>query len=151
MPPLSRKVAFTLLAALALASASCNANAKKIVGKWKLTDAAAAKKGETKDNDKIVLFLEFKEDGTGQFGIEVNDPELKKLFGESKDKLPTFKYKVSGNTLELFDLPKDGAKGEGPFAKKDRVSARMVFDGDNSVTLTSDDEKEKPVLLTRMK
>jgi len=145
----SRKLAFVLLlAALALGASGCNSNAKKVVGKWKMT-AVGDDKG--KGIEGIVPYLEFRNDGSGTFGIDITDPKLKEVFGDAKDMTANFKYKVSGDTLELFDLPKDGKKGgEGPF-KSDKAKGKIKFEGDDSLTLTPDDEKEKPVTLTRMK
>jgi hypothetical protein len=144
----SRKLAFVLLlAALALGASGCNSNAKKIVGKWKMTGLGNEK---AKGAEGLVAYLEFKSDGTGQFGIEITDPKLKEFFGDAKDMTAGFKYKVSGDTLELTELPKDGKKGDSPF-KSDRAKGKIKFDNNDTLTLTPDDPNEKPVTLTRMK
>ena len=79
----SRKFAFVLLlAALALGASGCNSNAKKIVGKWKMTGVGDEK---AKGAEGIVPYLEFNSDGTGTFGIDIADPKLKELFGDAKD------------------------------------------------------------------
>ena len=143
----SRKLAFVLLAA-ALGASGCNSNAKKIVGKWKMTKVGNE---QAKGTEGIVPYMEFKSDGTGTFSIEITDPKLKEILGADKDMTANFKYKVSGDVLELSELPKDGKKaGDGPF-KADKAKGKIKFDNDDTLTLTPDDEKEKPVTLTRMK
>lgn len=146
----SRRLAFVLLvAALALGASGCNSNAKKIVGKWKMT-AVGNDKG--KGMEGIVPYLEFKNDGTGAFGLEITDPKFKDLFGDAKDMTASFKYKVSGDVIELSDFPKDGKKGDGgPFGKSDKAKGKIKFDNDDTLTLTPDDPNEKPMTLTRMK
>jgi hypothetical protein len=149
MKCVSRLIALTVLATLALGAAGCGSNSKKLVGKWKITelgDQTAKGKGD----DKLILFLEFKADGTGGMGMEITDPELKKMMGDDKGgTLVNFKWSVSGDTLELTDT--SGAKGEGPFGKKEKARGKLVFEGNDTVTIKPDDEKDKPVKLSRMK
>ena len=145
MKSISRLIALAVLATFALGAAGCSSNSKKLVGKWKLTDTEMAGKGD----DKIVLFLEFKADGTGNIGMEINDPELKKMMGEGKGAMATFKWSVSGDVLELSDP--SGGKGENPFGKKEKARGKIVFEGNDTVTIKPEDEKDKPVKLTRMK
>jgi hypothetical protein len=147
---LARPLALIAVCGLALACTACNSNSKKIVGKWKITQVGdqQAKSGE---DDQIVFFIEFKADGTGGSGLEVNDPELKKQLEGFQNNAPTFKYKVSGDTVELFEhSDSNGKGGKGPLPKKDRMKAKMNFEGD-TLTLTPEDENEKPVKMIRMK
>src|SRR5262245_60228822 len=100
MLSVSRKFAFVLLAGFALAAAGCGGNASKIVGKWKVASV-----GEKGGGEGINPYMEFKSDGTGTFGMEITDPKAKELFGDGFS-FP-FKYKVTGDTIEL-EAPKEG-------------------------------------------
>lgn len=151
----SRGFAFVVLAALSLTAIGCGSNNKgKIVGKWQISDFGGDKaEDKLKDmGDKIAIYMEFRADETGGFGIEVTDPMLKEVFAKSKEKTTfAFKYKLlNGDIVEVYDLPKEMQEG-GPFGKKDRGKMRVKIDGDNMTI--SDDEtlKNKPARLTRMK
>jgi hypothetical protein len=148
MLSLSRKVALVVLASVAIAATGCGGNAKKIVGKWNVVSAGGK---ELKGDDKATPYMEFKNDGTATFGVAITDPKVKELLGDGFS--VSFKYSVSGDTLELSDLPKDGkgAKGEGPFGKTGSGKAKIKFEGDDTLVITPDDEKDKPMKLTRSK
>ena len=143
------------IACAALLTAGCGSNNKgKIVGKWKISDFGGDKVDDKMKElgDKISIYMEFRADETGGFGVDVNDPVLKKAFEANKDKTTfSFKYKLlNGDVVEVYDLPKE-MQENGPFGKKDRGKMRVKIDGDNMTI--SDDEtlKNKPAKLTRMK
>src|SRR5262245_53636695 len=139
----SRKFAFVLLTALALAATGCGGNASKIVGKWKVTGAGDE---QVKASEGVLPYMEVKSDGTGTFGVEVTDPKAKEFFGDGFSF--NFKYKVSGDKIELTDLPKEGKK-EGPFGKSDNPKGTLKFDDNDTLTITPEDPKDKPMKLSR--
>ena len=142
-----RLVAFALFAALALAATGCNSNAKKLVGKWKVTAIGDDTKAKMEGLDFI---LEFKSDGTGAASIVTTDPKAQEFVQKLNENAPTFKWTVNGDKVEITSTPKDG-KAEGLFGgKKEKGTATMKFEGDN-LTLTPDEAGEKPVKLTRVK
>ena len=154
----SRKCAFVLLAAFALAATGCGSsnNKGKIVGKWQITGGPGMKGEEMKMMEmmKVTPYLEFKDDGTAAFGINA-DGMFKKLLEEKGDALNvSFKYKLlNGDGVELYDLPKEmqDKKGGGLFGKKDRARANVKIDGD-AMSVTDDEElKNSPMTLKRMK
>jgi hypothetical protein len=160
MPTVSRKIAFVLLASVALmvtvSGCGSSNNKGKIAGKWKITGGTDMKADEMKMMEalKTYPYMEFKDDGTVTFGVEFGDPDMKKLIEQSGkgDKMNfSFKYKLgSGDEVEFYDVPKDlqdKDKKGGPF-KKDRAKAMIKIDGDN-MTMTDEDKKE--VKLTKMK
>jgi hypothetical protein len=143
----SRKLAFALLlAALALGASGCNSNAKKIVGKWKLTKVGDK---QAKEGEGAIPYFEFKSDGSGAFTIEFTDPKAKEFFG-GKDLTFPFKYKVNGDRIDLSEVSKEGMK-EGPFGKSDAPKGTIKFENKDTLVITPDDEKDKPVTMTRMK
>jgi hypothetical protein len=116
-------------------------NKDKIVGKWKLTGGTDLEALET---FKAVVFLEFADDGTASLGVEVGDPEFKKLLEKSDQKTTFgFKYKLgAGDDLELYDLPKDLQEKQEKVGScaKDRRKCVVKIDGDK-MTLTDDQKK----------
>lgn len=155
MPFAPRKFAFLVLAGLALAAAGCGGsnNKGKIVGKWKFVGLGDEKDAKLADEDKLVLFMEFKDDGTGGFGLEVVDPNLKKMFKANEDgNSAAFKYKLlKGDEVEFYDLPKQ-MQGEKSGFKKDRGKAVIKITGDDmTMTVYDDDNKEKSARLSRLK
>lgn len=145
-----RLVAFALLTALALGATGCGGNAKKLVGKWKMTSIGDKDMSKDKDGDKISAFLEFRADGTGGATIETSDPAAQEFVKMLNEKAPTFKWSVNGEKLEVTNTSKD-AKSEGLFGgKKEKGTATIKFEGD-TLTITPDEAGEKPVKLTRVK
>lgn len=140
-----RKVAFVVFALAVFATTGCGGNAKKIVGKWKVTELG----GKTDENMKgIDLILEFKGDGTGTASIESSDPKTQELVKMMNEKMPTFKWSVTGDKIELTSTNKD--KGEGLFGKKEKGTGTLKFEGDN-LTITPDESGEKAIKLTKIK
>ncbi len=146
MSSVSRKFAFVVFALAVLTTAGCGGNAKKIVGKWKVTEVG----GKTDEGmgKGIDLILEFKSDGTGTASIETSDPKAQELVKMMNDKMPSFKWSVTGDKIELTSTMKE--KGEGLFGKKEKGTGTIKFDGDN-LTLTPDESGEKTIKLTRVK
>ncbi len=155
MLSVSRKVAFVLLAALALVATGCGGsnNKGKIVGKWKMTGGGVDDKMPKEMADKMYLMMEFKDDGTAGFSLVINDPEMKKFFEASKENTSaTFKYKLlKGDEVELYDLPKEMQNEKSGF-KKDRAKATIKINGDDmTMVVIDDDKKEQTVKLTKIK
>jgi hypothetical protein len=156
MTPRIRTVAFVLFAGLVLAATGCGAsnNKGKIAGKWQITGGTDMKAEDIKMMEalKFTPYIEFREDGTGAFGVTSADPEMLKMLEQGGEKTAfPFKYKLnSGDEVELFDLPKELAekKGGSPFGKKDRAKSNVKITGDN-MTIVDDDKKE--LKLTKMK
>jgi hypothetical protein len=153
----SRKVAFILLAALAIVATGCGSsnNKGKIVGKWKITGGGGIKEDQAKMMEAlgVAAYIEFREDGTAAFGMQANNPEFQKALDSKEKTSASFKYKLlSGDVVEFYDLPKDsGEKSNNPFGSKDREKATIKIDGDN-MTISDDDKlKADPLKLTKMK
>jgi hypothetical protein len=111
----SRKCAFVLLAALALAATGCGSNnAGKIEGKWKIvtiTRTSDAKAKQVLDGMSalgVYLFMEFKPDGVLEFGIGSDKPgalELVKLMTKGEPLSATGKYKLlKGDGVDTLTL-----------------------------------------------
>jgi len=156
----SRKVAFVLLAVLAVVATGCGSsnNKGKIAGKWKITGGGGIKEDELKMMDAfgINVFMEFRDDGTGNFGMQASNAEFQKALEQKGEKTSfSFKYKLgSGDVVEFYDLPKDAGDkkaGGSPFGGKDKEKANIKIDGDN-MTISDDDKlKTDPLKLTKMK
>jgi hypothetical protein len=142
----AHKLLGILVVGLALAATGCNSNAKKIVGKWKVSsvgDKTQEDMGKGPD-----FFLEFKGDGTGTASIEANDPKMQEFVKKLNESLPTFKWSVKGDKIELASNGK--ANGEGLFGQKEKGTGTLKFEGDN-LTITPDEAGEKTIKLTRVK
>ena len=158
MMSVSRKVAFVVLAAFALVATGCGSNNKgKIVGKWKMVGGGGMKADDAKMMEMlgIYVYFDFKDDGTLQFGAGANDPKMNDMLKDKGEtKVASMKYKLlSGDAVEIYDIPKDmqDKEGGGPFGKKDRARGNIKIDGDN-MTISDDDKlKTDPVKLTRVK
>jgi hypothetical protein len=146
MSSLSRKVAFVAFALAVFATTGCGGNAKKIVGKWKVTSVGGKSDDMTKGG--IEFIIEFKSDGTGTMSIESSDQKVAELVKMMNEKMPTFKWTVKGDKIELTMSDKD--KADGFFGKKEKGTWTIKFDGDN-LTIIPDDEKDKDIKLTRKK
>jgi len=152
---------FLLLAVLfaaALGSAGCNSNNKgKIEGKWKLADMPGKTDAKTKDElaemakQGVFMYVEFRPDGTVTIGIGADKPEVLefiKALAPNKQIAWDAKYKLlSGDGIELYDMPKEMQSQGGPFGRKDRARGSAKITGDEML-LTDDEGVTK---LTRMK
>jgi len=158
MPLAPRKLAFLVLAGLALAAAGCSSNNKgKIEGKWKFVSAPALDATiKELEPAKAYLYMEFKPDGTMSMGAESSDPQfneiMQKMASTKGEKtVVSWKYKLlSGDGVEFYDLPKElQEKGGGVFGKnKDKARTSVKINGDD-MTMTDDDGKTGK--LTRVK
>lgn len=159
MLSVSRKFAFVLLAAVAIFATGCGSsnNKGKIVGKWKITGGGGIKEDEVKMMEAfgVSMFLEFKDDGSVTMGAHSSNPEFQKALESGKEKTSfSFKYKLgSGDTVELYDLPKEmqDKKGGNPFGSKDKAKALVKIDGDNMTISDDDTLKANPLKLSKMK
>jgi hypothetical protein len=149
MTPGFRTLAFVLFAGSVLLATGCNTNARKLVGKWKMTSVGNEKEKDVGLGAGITFYIEFKSDGTGAASVEATDPKVQELVKMLNEKAPSFSWTVTGDALELTNTSKD-AKAEGPFGKKEKAKLTIKFEGDN-VTLTPEDKNEKSVTLTRVK
>jgi hypothetical protein len=141
-----------VVGSIALFCTACGSNnTGKIVGKWKIVSAtgegdAGFKQFETL---KLALVFEFKEDGTAGVSIESTDEKPKGGKIESTQ-FASFKYKLlSGDMVELYDLPKDlQQKGNGGlFGNKDKSREKIKISGDNMTFI----EDKTTLNLVRMK
>ncbi|MBM3981505.1 MAG: hypothetical protein FJ304_14710 [Planctomycetes bacterium] len=130
----------TSFAAVARADAD---NTKALVGKWKVK-AIGDKTDEF--NKGIDLFFESRKDNTGAMSIESSDPKTAELVKMLNEKMPTFKWAVTGDNLELTSTK----KVDGLFGGKEKGTAKIKIDGDK-MTMTPDDEKEKAIKLEKIK
>lgn len=149
MTPSFRALALALFASVVLLNTGCNSNAKKLVGKWKVTSVGDKSANDKGPGEGIDFIIEFKSDGTGGASIETTDPKAQEFVKKLNEKAPTFNWSVSGDTVELTNTSKD-AKTEGPFGKKEKAKAKLKFEGD-SLTLTPEDKSEKTITMTRVK
>ncbi|MBN9119993.1 MAG: hypothetical protein J0I06_12660 [Planctomycetes bacterium] len=146
----SRKVAFVLLAALAITATGCGSNNKgKIEGKWKVV-SFPEKTSEKNKNDVaemgklgIYVYMEFKPEGAFVFGVGAEKQEMldmMKALAPNQKTTWDAKYKLlSGDGVEIYDLPKDMQKeGSGLFGNKDRARVKVVINGDE-MKMTDDD------------
>jgi hypothetical protein len=148
MSSASRAFAFLVLTVLALGATGCGGNGSKIVGKWKMAGAG----NDQLKIEGIVPYMEFKADGTGTQGLEVTDAKAKEFLGDGFSM--GFKYKVSGDTIEVTtDQPKDGKDGkkEVSFGKSSSGKGTLKFDDSDTLTITYEEAKDRPVKLTRIK
>jgi hypothetical protein len=135
-----------LLALVAVTFAGCaraadDDTAKKLVGKWKVTVI-----DDMKQDTSLTLLLEFKKDGTGAMSIEAADPKSAEFVEAFNEKAPAFKWALTGEKLELTNAK----KGVRLFGGEEKGTAKIKIDGDN-MTMTPDDEKEKVILLEKVK
>lgn len=151
-----RKLAFLLLAGLALAVAGCGSNNKgKIVGKWKVTDPSdkdpKAKDGFQKLGQMgIYMYMEFKDDSTAVMGFDADKPgmiELLKMgIPGGKVTFPA-KYKLmSGNKVEIYDFSAEAKQilsGKG-----ERMRSDIIIEGDNMTIKDADGTITKLVKIT---
>ena len=159
MLSVSRKIAFVLLAALAIVATGCGSsnNKGKIVGKWKMTGGAGMKEDDLKMMEAfgVAMVVEFRDDGTVTLGAQANNPELQKALDSKEKSSFTFKYKLhSGDVVEFYDLPKEmqeSKKGGSPFGSKDRGKVNVKIEGDNMTWSDDDKLKTEPMKFTKMK
>ncbi|QJW99651.1 hypothetical protein [Frigoriglobus tundricola] len=130
-------------------TAGCESNNKgKIEGKWKmvsLPEKVTKDKGGIDDLAKLGMYVywEFKPDGVLTFGVGADRPETLELVkkGAPNQKFVwDAKYKLlSGDLVELYDIPKDMQQsgGGGMFGSKDRGRAKVKITGDD-MTMTDD-------------
>jgi hypothetical protein len=134
-----RKFALVALFALALA-AGCGSNNKgKIEGKWKivsLPEKVQNGKNEMAEMAKmgVYVYMEFRADGTMAFGVGADKQEMLdmvKMAAPNQKITWDGKYKLlSGDSVELYDLPKDFQGGGGLFGKDDRARVKVLIKGD---------------------
>jgi hypothetical protein len=140
----SRKVAFVLLAALALIATGCGSNNKgKIEGKWKATSVPGMDEKEKAalkmiGEDNVAVIMEFTADGKMKLSASLN------MLGKSQTKeMVTADYKLGSGDWVFFSNmnppPKDG---------KTKSKDKIVINGD---TMTIDTEKGEKITLTRVK
>jgi hypothetical protein len=140
-----RTLALLALVATSVAGAARadDDSAKKLVGKWKVTAVG----DKTDDlNTGFDFFIEFKKDNTGAMSVESGDPKTAELIKKLIEQMPTFKWTVTGDKLELTSTK----KGDGLFGGKEKGTAKIKIDGDK-MTMTPDDEKEKAIKLEKVK
>lgn len=140
----SRKVAFVVLAALALMAVGCGSNnTGKIVGKWKATSLPSMDEKEKAmikliGEDNFAVILEFTADGKMRGSASIT------MLGKTESKeVMSADYKLgSGDWVFFTNMsppPKDG---------KTKSKDKVVINGD---TMTIDTEKGEKITLTRMK
>ncbi len=147
-----RKIAFVVLAGLAITTVGCSGNKDKIVGKWKMVSMTGKDGKEQKmDMFGITPIMEFTADGNIKVGVDAGSlpAEFKEKMANNKEAAAKMnetkqigKYKVSGDTIEFVDMEKSG---DSPFGKSNK--AALKFEGDNA-TISGDDGTLK---ISRMK
>jgi len=124
----------------ALLATGCSSNnTGKIVGKWKMVSGKGMEAQKaTMDSLKAYVFMEFKPDNTVSIGVESSDPAFQKILAAGAEKTNmTGKYKLkSGNTVEMYDMPKQN--GTGFFQGKDRAQTDIKIEG-TKMTMTDPD------------
>lgn len=154
----SRNIAFVLMIGLAFSATGCGSNNKgKIEGKWKLIESPAETNAKTKSGlermakQGVYMYLEFKPDGGLTIGIGADKPEVLeiiKAMAPNKQITWDAKYKLlSGDGIEIYDMPKEMQSQGGPFSRKDRARGIAKITGDE-MALSDDEGTTK---LTRMK
>jgi hypothetical protein len=138
----------SLVVAIALFAVGCGKsnNEGKIVGKWKIDYAPGFDEGMVQmlAAEKIYAYIEFTPDNTCTIGVTSDDPTVRQEIAQSGEATTVrCKYKLlSGDGLEMYDMPKELQEGAGsPFGgKADRARTKAKIDGD-TMTMTDDDGK----------
>ena len=133
MTSVSRNCLFALLAVFALSATGCGTsnNKGKIVGKWRMENLNGAPEKDMAEF-KLVVFIQFNEDGTARIAAESADPRIQKALAADTKTAQSFRYKLlAGDMVEMYELPKDmQAGGGGLFGKKDRAKVKIQINGD---------------------
>ena len=154
MQRVARPLALVVIAAAALVVAGCGKsnNEGKIVGKWRFTEIPGGVEGADEmkmlEAFGVYVYFEFKQGGVFEMGLGEEKPgtiaNLQKMGGGGGGPTSvTAKYKLlSGDGVELYDLPKEmQEQGGGLFGgTKDRARAKIKIDGD-VMSVTDDDGK----------
>lgn len=125
-----RKLAFVVLAGLALVAAGCGSNNKgKIVGKWKADSVGDGDPKMAQLGDDMGLFFEFSADG--KFNASVS------ILGTTKE-VGSAKYSLgSGDWVNLTDI--NPPQQDGKTQSKEKVTIngdKMTILGENNKTMT---------------
>jgi hypothetical protein len=154
----ARPLVMIAVCGLAMLCTACGAsnNKGKIEGKWKMVSGPGFdEQAKMFEMLKAYFYFDFKPEGTLALGLEMSDPEMKKMFegkvGAEKTSF-TCKYKLlKGDAIEIYDLPKEMQKegGGGLFGRnKDKARTNVKINGDN---MTMTDEDGKSFQLSRVK
>lgn len=148
----ARMVCFVAVCCSA-AALGCGSNNKgKIEGKWK----AVSFEGQGDDMKAMealgmYLYFDFAGDGTLTIGLDTTNQEMKAMLaGGGKPTSWKCKYKLlSGDDVEIYDLPKEmqSGKGGGLFGGKDKARSKITITGDE---MTLKDPDGKSGKMTRM-
>ncbi|AMV28057.1 hypothetical protein VT84_26870 [Gemmata sp. SH-PL17] len=141
MVSVSRTIGFVLLVGCTMFTTGCGSSNKgKIEGKWKVTAFPEKTSGKNKqDMDEIAkagmyIYLEFKADGGLTVGLGADKPEMLAIVkAASPNQKITWdaKYKLlSGDGVEVTDMPKDMQSGGGLFGQKDKARVKVNITGD---------------------
>jgi len=137
-----RPFALAAVCGLAMLCTACGSNNKdQIVGKWKIVSlpekTGTKQKDEFGQMDKlgIYVYIEFGAGDAVTLGVGAKEAmmlDMIKAAAPGQKIVWNAKYKLqSGDSVELYDLPKEMAGQGGMFGGKDRARVKISINGDN--------------------